>query len=80
MWLSWRAASAEEPRSKALIQAFHAERKLKTEGRRKEENGNKETAFVAQVFFWQSVNEDDEDVSVELSSPQLSQINECGSK
>lgn len=78
--MSWRAASAEEPRSKALIQAFDAERKLKTEGRRKEENGHKETAFAAQVFFWQSVNEDDEDVSVEPSSPQLSQINECGRK
>lgn len=38
-------------------------------------NGHKETAFAAQVFFRQSVNEDDEDVSVEPSRPQLSQIN-----
>lgn len=72
--MSWRAASAEE---QSLIQAFHAERKLETEGGRKEENGHEETMFVAQVFFWQSVNEDDEDVRVEPSSLQLSQINEC---
>lgn len=46
--------------------------------KKKGKKGHKDIVFAVQVFFWQSVNENDKDVSLESSSPQLSQINECG--
>lgn len=75
MWLSWRAASAAEQSSNSGVRR---RTEVKDWMKKKGKKGHKDIVFAVQVFFWQSVNENDKDVSLESSSPQLSQINECG--